>query len=316
MTTPSPPLLIAGSGRSGTTWVLDAIAQANNLRTIFEPLHPIGVPSASQFSNKHVRKNDDFPELHAFFSSVFSGTFSSLWTDYRIRPDRLKPNLFDLYNVAANYKKLLNHYRQYSAEKKREHCIVKCIRANLMLGWLHKNFQTRTVLLLRHPGAVISSKLKLGGQDWLHQQALQTYLQDNRLIESCPHGLLQILSRDVSPVQAHTIIWCIENMLPISIDGEESCCLVFYEDLITKGESEWRRIAEFFQLDKIPGQKILRSPSQQASSDMQKDSSSIKRLQKWMDNFTTEDLQQIEELLVFFNVQHYSAFNPTPLKNS
>ena len=33
-------LIIAGSGRSGTTWVLDAVAEANQLRTKFEPLGP------------------------------------------------------------------------------------------------------------------------------------------------------------------------------------------------------------------------------------------------------------------------------------
>jgi len=33
--------LIAGSGRSGTTWVLDALADANDLRPVFEPLHPM-----------------------------------------------------------------------------------------------------------------------------------------------------------------------------------------------------------------------------------------------------------------------------------
>ena len=49
------PIIIAGSGRGGTTWILDSIAEANNLRTIFEPLNTVFVPAAKPFAYRYVR---------------------------------------------------------------------------------------------------------------------------------------------------------------------------------------------------------------------------------------------------------------------
>ena len=60
------PLVIAGSGRSGTTWILDVLAEANNLRPVFEPLNPYGVNEARDFGNRYVRENANEPELKCF----------------------------------------------------------------------------------------------------------------------------------------------------------------------------------------------------------------------------------------------------------
>ena len=50
------PLIIAGSGRSGTTWILDVIAESNNLRTVFEPLQPYGVPEAQSYGYRYLKR--------------------------------------------------------------------------------------------------------------------------------------------------------------------------------------------------------------------------------------------------------------------
>ena len=77
------PLIIAGSGRSGTTWVLDAIAYANGLRTVFEPLHPQGVRKARGFAYRYVEDTASEPELAAFLTHIFTGQLRCLWTKYR-----------------------------------------------------------------------------------------------------------------------------------------------------------------------------------------------------------------------------------------
>ena len=159
------PIIIAGSGRSGTTWVLDAIANANNLRTIFEPLHPIGVPVAKPFANRYVRDDANEPELKFFMDKVFSGVFKSLWANYRVRPDRLHLTYHQsgslrhkLGFLKHNYKKLAIHYCRYH-KVKFSNLIVKFTRANLMLGWLSKNYSAKILLIVRHPGAVVHSKI-------------------------------------------------------------------------------------------------------------------------------------------------------------
>ena len=85
------PLIIAGLGRSGTTWILDSLAEANGLATLFEPLHPNAVPHAKFFSNRYVRDDSYEPELSKFMDKVFSGDLRSVWAKYRVRPDSLLP---------------------------------------------------------------------------------------------------------------------------------------------------------------------------------------------------------------------------------
>ena len=83
------PRLIAGSGRSGTTWILDVLTQVNGMRPIFEPLHPTAVPAAASFANQYIDPDRKMLELKQFLDGVFNGELHSLWTDYRIRPPML-----------------------------------------------------------------------------------------------------------------------------------------------------------------------------------------------------------------------------------
>jgi len=122
------PIIIAGSGRSGTTWVLDAIARANNLRTIFEPLNPVGHPSAKHLANRYVRDDTDFPELKRFMDKVFSGNLKSLWANYRIRPDRLRPNMHKseslrqkLGSLKYNYTRLATNCLKYHKDRSKSY---------------------------------------------------------------------------------------------------------------------------------------------------------------------------------------------------
>ena len=170
----NPPIIIAGSGRSGTTWILDSIAEANNLHTIFEPLNPVLVPAAKPFAYRYVRDDSHEPALRNFMDRVFAGNLRSIWANYRLNPHMLRPwstlarGVFRRYRhnpllqfkvLCGQYVRLLSHYRKYKRPKS-DHLIVKFIRANLMIGWLAKNYDTKIVLVVKHSAAVISSRLR------------------------------------------------------------------------------------------------------------------------------------------------------------
>jgi len=116
-------IFLAGSGRSGTTWIAELMNFDNSYRFIFEPLHINRVPLAKPFGwRRYLRPDDDNPELLDSMKTILGGRFRNSWTD---------------------------HFNRCWIPKKR---LVKEIRANLLLGWLHKHFpQVRIVLLLRHP---------------------------------------------------------------------------------------------------------------------------------------------------------------------
>ena len=72
------PRVVAGFGRSGTTWIQDVLARTNSLRAVFEPLHPIAIPGAAQYAHTYLAKNDDDEALYRFLSQYFFGSFTPI----------------------------------------------------------------------------------------------------------------------------------------------------------------------------------------------------------------------------------------------
>ena len=316
------PIIIAGSGRSGTTWVLDAIARANNLRTIFEPLNPAGIPSAKHFANMYVRDNADFPELKHFMDKVFSGNLKSLWANYRIRPDRLRLNMHKpeplkqkLGTLKYNYKMFVTNYLRYYKDKSKS-LAVKFIRSNMMLGWLCANYGAKTLLVVRHPGAVIASKIRLGGPNWQYEPVLKQYCKDQLLAKDYLHKFKDILARSLSPVEGHAVVWCIENALQVCNAERNGQTLVFYEDLFINSSTEWRRIIKSLDLMHLPDEEIIAKPSQQVSKEMSNKTFDSRQVGKWMNDFSKKQLIELDGILKIFNVSFYTAFDPVPIRKT
>jgi len=313
------PVVIAGSGRSGSTWVLDSIAEANSFRTIFEPLHPIHNPYAKMFHEKYVKDDAHEPELRLLMDKVFSGSIKSLWSNYRIESDWF--HLSSLFNsgslkqkigpVINNYKKIVNGYLKYQRQKKYDEIIVKFIRANLMLGWLSNNYDINILLVLRHPGGVVASKKKLVGPGWKHELLLRQYLEDKHLMEDFPE-IGEVLARPLSYVEAQTVIWCIQNLIPIKNAEKNNIYISFYEHLLDDPASEYDRIIKEFNIDRLPDMNTIGKPSQQVSKEMKNSSFTKLQISKWMKSFGESQLREMDSILKYFKVDFYSAFDPVP----
>lgn len=324
----SSHLIIAGSGRSGTTWVLDVLAKANNLRTIFEPLHPLGVPESQPFANRYVKDDADKPELKRFMKNIFENKISSLWTNYRMLPEDLKPSIKNMTSWDYNYS-LLSRYKTFlirflkTPRWESQRLITKFIRANLMLGWLANNFNLRIVFLVRHPGAVVASKIALsegkkGKAAWgfysqSQQSLLQQYIQDEKLDVDYLYKYKEILKWKLSAVSGFTLMWCIENILPIYKAQQKKLYVVFYEDLLTHPETEFYRVKEVLNLKHVPKKADIIRSSQQASPAMWNKSFDPAYVNRWMTTLTNQQLAEIETILKIFNVTIYSAYEPTPI---
>ena len=308
------PFIISGSGRSGTTWVLDAIAESNDLRTIFEPLNPNVVPGAGRFANCYIRDDENRPDLKAFMDRAFSGSLKSLWVNYRIRPERLRIKFNKPGALIFNYKLLMHHYFKYRKSNHHKGIIVKFIRANLMLGWIFRIYQPKIILLLRHPGAVAASKMQLGGPNWSYESILKFYMKDEKLCSDYLFNFKDVICKNLSPIAAHTIIWCIENMIPLQEAQKKNYCLVFYENLILNSQQEWRKIIDFFGLNSMPKKEMLIQPSQQVSLEMRKKIFDDKQINRWMKNFSHKQLTELDEMLKIFGVPFYRAFDPLPIE--
>ena len=303
-------IIIAGSGRSGTTWIQDVLAEANSLRTIFEPLHPMGVPRARHLAHRYVGAEEDNPDLRRFFDDLFAGRLTGLWPDYRIRPDRFNLVTHGLREFFQNTRKLVRHRRKYRDHRSRDSVVVKFIRANLMLSWIARHYDVPILFVVRHPCAVIASRMKIGGGDWDARKALERYLVDRRLIDLIRERYgVDITRTDLAQEELLAMVWCIENMLPISWSTVYGFEVVSYEGLMTAPETEWRRVVNGLELLHVPDEKLLGAPSQQVAPDMRNKEVGISNSAKWKSELSDRQLDRIDKVLKEFGCTSYSIDN-------
>jgi hypothetical protein len=203
------PVFIAGSPRSGTTWIQELINYQHDHRVVFEPFWGKKVPVCACFRDwQYLRANTDDPTLLHVAESVISGDLRNEWVD------------------------------QFNTDREYHKRLVKDVRANLMLAWLHANFpEMPIVLVLRHPFAVVSSQLRLGWRmkptDLLAQEDLVSdhLASVRREIEDC-----------TSDFDRNMLLWCIENSIPLRTLASGAITVVLYEKLLVDPETECRRL--------------------------------------------------------------------------
>jgi hypothetical protein len=209
-------VFLAGSGRSGTTWVSEIVNHRNGYRLVFEPFHPGKVGICGNFRRRqYLRPDDRREEYLGPARTVLTGGLRSTWTD--------------------------RFNRKFVARRR----LIKDIRANLLLGWMRENFPGMPIiLLLRHPCAVATSRLALGWKDNLSETMAQEQLVEDFLlpVEAEIRG-----ARD--DFERHVFSWCIDNYVPLRQFGPGEIHLSFYENFVVHPEYEIRRLFAFLGED-------------------------------------------------------------------
>jgi hypothetical protein len=198
---------VAGTARSGTTWLGDLIASEIPCRIMFEPFNPDLVPAYHAFNTfQYLRPGQENPDFSAFARKVFTGEIRNSWID------RYNEQLFPKYRL------------------------IKEIRANLALKWLHDNFhQVPMIFLMRHPCAVVLSRLELG---WATDKDIEKFLSQPDLKNDFLGDHLDFIHSVKTDEEKHAIIWSITNLIPLKQLLPDEIKIVYYEDLCTQPEVE------------------------------------------------------------------------------
>jgi hypothetical protein len=217
-------ILVAGTARSGTTWLGDLIASQIPSRILFEPFNPGLVSDYSRFHYfQYMRPATENSEFYAFAQKVFTGEIRHRWID------RQNERIFSQVRL------------------------VKEIRANLALKWLHDHFpQVPIVLLIRHPCAVVSSRMELG---WATDLDIEPLLSQPELIEDHLLPYLDLIMNAKTIEEKHAFIWCVSYLVPLKQFNAGEVKIVYYENLCTQPENEFPSLFEFI------GQAYTRSVS-------------------------------------------------------
>ncbi|MBT5221022.1 MAG: hypothetical protein HOI35_00755 [Woeseia sp.] len=318
MNRPERPRIVVGYGRSGTTWVLDVLAQANSLRPVFEPMHPDAIPAAAPYAHKYLARNDRDDDLCELLNRYFDSYFHSIWADYRIRTGWLKPRLRHLrsWPQAKAWVNRLNrsktYYFRYRSQRLREERIVKLIRANMIISWLRENMAARMVFIVRHPAAVVLSQAA-SPQSWDPYRRLNLYKSDSRLSNAMSSRMRALLSQSLDSIEALTLAWCVENSIAFKQAAESDVPIIHYEDLLENGEAEWPRILAALDLEIMPDSDLIARPSQQTWGEQAKDPALVRRYESWMTRIDPKTAEKIQAILDEALVDVYNVTQALPV---
>jgi hypothetical protein len=213
---PSQSILLAASGRSGTTWLGNIVAADPNTRIFFEPFDPRRVPAAACLPLRaYARPEGSYPEWESLVGKVLRGEIENEWIN--------------------------RQGRRWWAQRR----LIKEIRANLMLAWIDRRFHPKIVWMTRHPCAVVNSRVKL---QW--EAHLDVFLAQPELVEDYLQPFLPVIQEAQTQVQKHAVAWCIENLVPLQQSHHHNWIFCTYEELYRQPEAEANRILQALGLRK------------------------------------------------------------------
>ncbi len=317
-------VVIFGSGRSGTTWVQDALADANRYCTVFEPLHPDEVRDADRYANLYVPPGSDNPDLKRFIHRILTERVAPLWTRMRVRRERMVPWTDDasfiraLRNLRVTYLRL---YKSWLQDRRIRHRprIVKFIRGNLLAEWLVTEFGVPGAVVVRHPCAVLASVIRRTGDEWsvdAMRMILRRYLEQEALVSRRLADIAAPLSKLSSIAGVHTAIWCIENGEILARDKSCSLHVCYYEDLVCNRDDAWTRLTASLGLEHVPEQQILTRPSQQAGYPLLQNFSTERLLTGWTERLDSGQTDEVAAVLQLFGIKEYSTDDPMPIASA
>ena len=273
-------VLLAGSGRSGTTWVAELMGQVFPFRLMFEPFFAARVPLCEPFAPRtYLPPDHDALRYLLPAQRILSGRVRHPWIDA--------------------------HNPVWLASRR----LIKDIRVNLLLPWLQQQFPTVPLLwLLRHPFAVVHSRLKLGWQDHINDLLAQPML-----LQVLTEAETRQIREAESPFERHLLLWLVENTVPLRLLAPGSYFPLFYEVLLQEPELGVHALCRFLDL-KPPHTSLALDAQQRSATDWLHDTSGrISSSHSWVNTLTLTNRQRGLDLLNQWGWAGVYADQPQPL---
>jgi hypothetical protein len=280
---PADTVFLAGSGRSGTTWISEILNADRSFRYIFEPFNCRKTAEWRnyEFQQYFPRRHDD-PQAVAAAAQILSGRVHNAWVDSQNRAILARRRL------------------------------VKDIRANLMLGWLKEQFPAMPlVLLVREPLAVIASRRRLG---WGPALGLERLRRMPGLVEEHldPHmGFIESRADDEFAMQV--INWCVEHLVPLRQLREGEYHLLSYEAVLAEPLAAIRPVFDYLGLAIGPRHIAqLDRPSATASAQRRRQGTAVATAAPAGRGFSGEERASAGEILQRFGLGRLPGSSASP----
>lgn len=289
-------ILLFSSPRGGSTWLANIMTSVDNSTLIWEPLfkgnqylinafNPFSYSEIHETNfgwNQHIPENQEWKEAYSFFNRLFRKEIKNIKL-YR-------------YN---NFKEILSS----------EIFIYKFCFGNLLLPYLSNNFNIKSVFMLRHPCATISSQLEHG---WQYLQKDASYHIPQMKYNSIYVQYKTILDKIRYPEEHLAANWVITNDYLIRHKKNNiDWITVSYEDLYLRKQELINKI--FKRLDFKKDQKIdqkvkdvIGEKSFMTNKNTKNFIGDKKQLEIWKSRLKADQQKRIFNILEEFGVDYYS----------
>jgi len=143
-------IIVNGSIRSGTTWLMEVLAKHPEYHSIFEPDNFLKEAKELKIRYRYINPKNSNNEFHQFFKKLLYGEYYKML----YKQSSLKEKIF---KIAINPTYVKN-YKNSILKKP----IIKFTRGHLFLPYLYHNFSTQNIFILRNPFFACYSAYKKG----------------------------------------------------------------------------------------------------------------------------------------------------------
>lgn len=208
-------LVVSGVPRGGTTWLAEVLGGISRSALLYEPLNLDGKEAAARGLSasprlRFVPPEGEWPEGETFLRKLLTGE--------RIVPRTLRHTGLREALAAETW-------------------IVKLVVGSRLLRWLAETFPLPPpVLLLRHPCAVVASRIRLGWKE----RAVRPHAAPG-LLDGRPE-LERLLEGLETPEERMAADWCLDVHAALSTPEPHPWTVVTYEELVVRGVPTLGRI--------------------------------------------------------------------------
>ena len=287
---PRRAVYLAGSRRSGTSWLAEILAGRYRCRFVLEPFRYDRVPGAGWFTyGRYLAPGTPAPEVAAFVERVLSGRVRSVWSD------------------------------RENAVRFARRRVVKDVWQNPLVPWIAERFpELPVVYLIRHPLAGASSAASMGWDLFFDSMLGEAELFAGPLHDVAP--LVPELVADADPVVPHVARWCIENAALTRLLDPARAHVVCFEGLVDDTAGELARLDAY--LARYPhgrwrprrtAEDEHERPSLSDYRRARREASGEDRLTMWTRELSERSVARCLEVVDAFGLGHIYGRDPRPL---
>ncbi len=285
-------MILACHPRGGSTWLSEIMLHLQNSVLIDEPLWRGHYQSVNYMPTAKEGKLKSLSKLGFYFDQPIP--CEAKWDEAReILEKTMKGEYwhYDLYNK-----------NNILSRKKADIYITKFCYAHLMLPWIHQQFNLKSIVMHRHPCAVIASQLQ--------HAAFQKIVKNPA--GALPHFRYNDLYERYQPIWKKldnpesflAAIWAIKTKYITEQPPPQMDCLtLYYEDLIVDFANQIEKINLHFQI-KLP-ESIYQQKEKPNTSTQTQALNGEQQLVKWKSILSNRQINSIMWVVDAFDVPIY-----------